>query len=65
MVHGGGSNLGFPACFAPMQLLCKTYGCTRVHNADLLTLMNYLLPQLKSGRMAVYSVIGDSPALSR
>ena len=33
MWHGGGSNLG-AAALDDVQELLKTYGCTRVHNAD-------------------------------
>ncbi len=39
MIHGGGGNLGLPAALAPNQQLLRTFGCTRVHNADLATLV--------------------------
>jgi hypothetical protein len=62
MLHGGGSNLAqlSPAedPLAPMQALCKTHGCTRLHNGDLLDLMLYLGP-LYTGHTVVYSVVGD------
>lgn len=66
MLHGGGTNLGVPACFADYQELCKTFGCTRLHNADLRKLMDYLEPILSSGSQhVVYSVIGDPAPCSR
>jgi len=74
MVHGGGSNLGDPGCYAPMQQLCSTDGCTRVHNADWPKLVNDLAgtslsfpPAAASGTLpetVVYSVVGDSPNAS-
>lgn len=66
MLHGGGSNLGEPACFEPHQLLCRTFGCTRLHNADLAALMDMLEPVFAAGNEhVIYSVIGDSPELPR
>lgn len=62
MLHGGGSNAPDP--FAPKQLLCKTYGCTRLYNQDLETLMGYLEPIFAAkNQFVIYSVIGDSPEL--
>lgn len=64
MIHGGGSNLGVPACFDPMQPLCRTYGCTRLHNANLAQLMDFLEPIFAAqNQLVIYSVIGDSPEL--
>lgn len=64
MLHGGGSNLGEPACFEPMQPLCRTYGCTRLHNADLATLMDLLKPIFAAqNQYVILSVAGDSPEL--
>ncbi|HKE37390.1 MAG TPA: hypothetical protein VKB39_08155 [Candidatus Baltobacteraceae bacterium] len=69
MVHGGGSNA--PQPLAPMQPLCSTDGCTRVHNQDWPAIVNDLAgthlsfpPAAGSGAFqetVVYSVIGDSP----
>ena len=66
MLHGGGSNLGEPACFDPDQPLCRTFGCTRMHNRDLATLMGLLEPIFAArNQYVIYSVIGDSPELPR
>jgi hypothetical protein len=72
MVHGGGSNA--PQPLAPMQPLCATEGCTRVHNADWPTLVNDLAgthlsfpPPAGSGAFpnpVIYRVVGDSPQAS-
>ncbi len=62
MIHGGGSNLGVPACYAPQQALCKTEGCTRMHNADLARFAPWIKQQLLHN-IIVYSVIGNSPPL--
>lgn len=35
MIHGGGSNCGWPGAWEPQQKLCPTHGCVRVHNIDL------------------------------
>jgi hypothetical protein len=62
MAHGGGSNAPDP--FAAFQELCRTYGCTRLHNADLATLMDYLEPLLAAAnQFVIFSVIGDPPEL--
>jgi hypothetical protein len=34
-LHGGGSALGYPGCIADMQKLVPTFGCIRMHNAEL------------------------------
>ena len=57
MIHGGGTALGDPACYAGDQPLCKTEGCTRMHNADLAQLVTYLQAQL-GGNTLVYSIVG-------
>ena len=64
MIHGGGSNLVEHGLnpLAPDQPLCKTEGCTRVHNADLARLMT-LLNEEMSDNTVVYSVIGDPTPL--
>lgn len=36
-LHGGGSNLGYPACTYDYQQLLPTYGCIRAYNKDLAT----------------------------
>lgn len=62
MLHAGGSNAPDP--FAPRQLLCRTYGCTRVYNQDLASLMDLLEPVFSAGgQYVIFSVIGDSPEL--
>jgi hypothetical protein len=61
MIHGGGSNAPDP--FAPYQQLCKTEGCTRVHNADLARLVAYLLASF-NGNHVIYSTVGDPLPLS-
>jgi hypothetical protein len=64
MIHGGGSNLGVPACYALNQPLCRTYGCTRVHNGDLSSLCEKLAPLVGSEHV-IFTVVGDSPTLAR
>ena len=49
-IHGGGSGLGWPGCWQPMQALLPTHGCIRVHNADL---RDRIVPLLKSGTIYV------------
>jgi len=61
MVHGGGSNAPDP--FAPRQQLCKTFGCTRMHNEDLATLVAYL--EHHPDRRTVFTVLGDPAPLAR
>jgi hypothetical protein len=34
-LHGGGSALGYPGCNNDYQTLVPTFGCIRMHNADL------------------------------
>jgi hypothetical protein len=62
MLHGGGSNLANlnppQNPLEPFQPLCKTFGCTRLHNADLGRLAMFLQP-LVNDNTVVYSVIGD------
>ncbi len=55
MLHGGGSALPDP--FADYQTLCRTEGCTRLHNADLQRLVTYLSP-LYNGNTVVYTIVG-------
>jgi len=66
MIHGGGSNLlkldPPQDPLAPMQELCKTYGCTRMHNANLATLMAFLAPRF-ANETVVFSAIGDPAPL--
>lgn len=60
LIHGGGSNLR-PRGMDPMdpfQKLCKTHGCTRLHNADLARLARFV-QQAIGGNTMVYSVAGD------
>ncbi|GAC1407443.1 MAG: hypothetical protein NVSMB64_14350 [Candidatus Velthaea sp.] len=56
MIHGGGSN--DPEPFLPFQPLCKTEGCTRVHNADLDRLTAFVSGRM-SGNIVVYTAIGS------
>ena len=37
-IHGGGSNLGYDMANAPYQELLPTYGCFRMHNAEVFAL---------------------------
>lgn len=48
MVHGGGSALGWPGAWAPLQELLPTLGCVRMHNQDL---QQRVLPLLDTGRL--------------
>lgn len=61
MVHGGGSNLALldppQDPLAPYQALCKTLGCTRLHNADLARLETFL-DEKRAGNTVVYSAVG-------
>lgn len=58
MVHGGGTALGWPGAWAPQQQLLPTFGCVRMHNADLQRLV---LPLLAKGRI-FWSVYQEAPA---
>lgn len=49
-IHGGGSGLGWPGCWAPRQALLPTHGCIRLHNADI---RDHLIPRLALGRLFV------------
>jgi hypothetical protein len=42
-IHGGGSNLGWPAAWDDYQSLLPTYGCVRLHNADLVKIYNLMV----------------------
>ena len=59
-LHGGGSNA--PEPLDDVQLLCKTKGGTRMHNADWKTLVNYLTP-LRASNTLVLTAVGDPVAL--
>lgn len=48
MVHGGGSFLGWPGAWAPLQPLGATYGCVRMHNQHL---QQQVLPLFRTGRV--------------
>lgn len=61
MIHCGGSNAPDP--FAPMQMLCKTLGCTRMYNGEWQTLASWLEPQY-GGNIVIYSVVGDPQILA-
>ena len=49
-IHGGGSALGARSSWQPFQPLVPTWGCPRVHNADL---RDKIVPLLKSGTVWV------------
>jgi hypothetical protein len=54
-IHGGGSALAEPQ--APMQELCRTLGCTRMHNLDLNKLIDYM-KAFGAENTFVFSVMG-------
>jgi hypothetical protein len=61
LIHGGGSNLG--AHFNdPNQRLLRTYGCVRVHNADLTALVQFVQQNL-GGETIIYTAYGDPAPL--
>jgi hypothetical protein len=56
LIHGGGTNL--KSHFNdPNQRLLRTYGCVRVHNKDLITLIGFVKQNL-AGQTIVYSAYG-------
>ncbi|HEX3549623.1 MAG TPA: L,D-transpeptidase family protein [Candidatus Elarobacter sp.] len=61
MLHGGGSNLATldppQDPLAPYQQLCKTEGCTRLHNADAARLADFLDANA-AGNTVVYTALG-------
>ena len=59
MIHGGGSNNGWPAAWNPTQRLVPTLGCVRIHNIDL---RDKLYPLYKKGTVfvSVYQEPGSS-----
>lgn len=61
MIHGGGSNA--PEPLADKQELCKTYGCTRVYNADWKWLASWLGVRFETN-VVVFTVIGDPVVLA-
>lgn len=50
MIHGGGSQLGWPRAWDPYQTLMPTLGCIRMHNADL---RDHVVPCLEQGQLFV------------
>lgn len=56
-IHGGGSALGEPDCFAKQQRLCRTFGCTRMHNEDIATLIG-CMQQRQGSNTFIFSAIG-------
>lgn len=50
MLHGGGSACGWPGAWGPYQTLYPTFGCVRMHNADL---RDYVLPLTKKGMVYI------------
>jgi hypothetical protein len=61
MIHAGGTNLG--AHFDdPNQRLLRTYGCVRVHNANLPRLIAFV-QQNAGDQTIVYSACGDPAPL--
>lgn len=61
MVHGGGSN--DPDPLADFQPLCKTLGCTRLHNADMARVVAHLSPLFDDNTM-VYTIAGAPLSLN-
>lgn len=49
-LHGGGTGLGWPGAWAPMQPLVSTHGCLRVHNRHLI---DKILPLYRKGKVFV------------
>ena len=56
MIHGGGSQCGWPGAWASKQSLFATHGCVRMYNQDL---RDKLLPLTKTGTVYV-SVFQES-----
>jgi len=61
LIHGGGSNLGSHFNDANQRLL-RTYGCVRVHNASLVTLLTFVKQNL-GNETIVYTAYGDPAPL--
>lgn len=61
LIHGGGTNLGSHFNDANQRLL-RTYGCVRVHNADLTTLIGFVKQNL-ANETIVYTAYGDPAPL--
>lgn len=59
-IHGGGSALGYPGAYDANQRLCCTLGCTRMHNGDLKSFVDYMRQNL-GDQTFVYSVYGAPP----
>ncbi len=66
LLHGGGSNLAKlkppQDPLANDQALCRTFGCTRLHNGDLNDLVAFLRPLL-NGNTVIFSAVGDPKPL--
>jgi len=58
MIHGGGSNLGVHA-LDDNQPLLRTWGCTRVHNADLNNIRQLVQAAHAAGHAVIFSCVGD------
>ena len=58
MLHGGGSGNGWPGAWAEYQDLLRTWGCLRMHNADLKYLV---LPLVDQGGRVYISVHQEAP----
>jgi hypothetical protein len=50
MIHGGGSQNGWPTAWNPKQPLYPTFGCCRVYNIDL---RDKILPLTQKGKVFV------------
>lgn len=59
-MHGGGSALGYPGAYDANQRLCCTLGCTRMHNGDIKSFVEYMRQHL-GDQTFVYSVQGTPP----
>jgi GH24 family phage-related lysozyme (muramidase) len=60
MLHGGGSNAGWPMAWAPNQPLFATHGCVRMRNIDL---RDKVLPLTKTGTVYISVYQEANPAI--
>lgn len=60
MLHGGGSNAGWSAAWAPNQPLFATHGCVRLRNIDL---RDKVLPLTKTGTVYISVFQEANPAI--
>ncbi len=60
MLHGGGSNAGWPGAWAPNQPLFATHGCVRFRNIDL---RDKVLPLTRTGTVYISVFQEANPAI--